>query len=93
MENNRLTLRCLTEGAIFVALAQVLSYLKLFELPQGGSIVVAMLPIFIYCARWGFGPGMLASFVYSLLGAYYHDYHLAITALDRYGGESQPLEL
>ena len=62
-----LRLRALTEGAIFVALAQVLSYLKLFELPQGGSIVLAMLPIFVYCSRWGFGAGMLASFVFSLL--------------------------
>jgi len=62
-----LTLRALVEGAIFVALAQILSYLKLFELPQGGSIVIAMLPIFFYCVRWGFGPGMLASFVYGLL--------------------------
>ena len=88
-----LTLRALTEGAILVALAQVLSYLKLFELPQGGSITVAMLPIFIYCARWGFGPGMLASFVYSLLqlvldGAYawgwesmLGDYVVAFTVL------------
>ena len=67
MQKSRLTLRALTEGAIFVALAQVISYLKLFELPQGGSITVAMLPIFLYCARWGFGPGMLASFVYSVL--------------------------
>ena len=33
------------------------------------------------------------SFVYSLLGAYYHNYHLAITALDRFGNESLPLEL
>ena len=65
--NKKLTLRALTEGAVFVALAQVLSYLKLFELPQGGSIVVAMLPIFFYCSRWGFAPGILASFVYSLL--------------------------
>ena len=60
-------LRALTEGAVLVALAQVLSYLKLFELPQGGSIVVAMFPIFLYCARWGFGPGMLASTVYGML--------------------------
>ena len=67
MQKSRFTLRALTEGAVFVALAQVISYLKLFELPQGGSITVAMLPIFLYCARWGFGPGMLASFVYSLL--------------------------
>ena len=88
-----LTLRALTEGAIFVALAQVISYLKLFELPQGGSITVAMLPIFLYCARWGFGPGLLASFVYSVLqllldGAYawgwqsiLGDYIVAFTVL------------
>ena len=90
---NNLKLRAITEGAIFVALAQVLSYLKLFELPQGGSITVAMLPIFLYCARWGFGPGLLASFVYSLLqllldGAYawgwqsmLGDYIVAFTVL------------
>lgn len=33
------------------------------------------------------------SYTYSLLGAYYYNYHLAVTALDRYGNESQPLEL
>ena len=94
---NKLALRALGEGAIFVALAQILSYLKLFELPQGGSIVVAMLPIFIYCARWGFGPGMLASFVYGLLqllldGAYawgwqsmLGDYVVAFTVLGAAG--------
>ena len=88
-----LTLRALTEGAIFVAAAQVLSYLKLFELPQGGSITLSMLPIFVYCVRWGFGPGMLASFVFSLLqllldGAYawgwqsmLGDYIVAFTVL------------
>ena len=64
---SRMKLRALTEGAVFVALAQVISYLKLFELPQGGSITVGMLPIFLFCARWGFGPGMLASITYSLL--------------------------
>ena len=26
-----------------------------------------MLPIFLFCSRWGFGPGMLASFAFSLL--------------------------
>ena len=88
-----LTVRALTEGAIFVALAWLIGYLKLFELPQGGSVNLAMLPIFIYCARWGFGPGMLATFVYSLLkltfdGAYawgwqsiLGDYIVAFTVL------------
>ena len=35
---SRMKLRALTEGAVFVALAQILGYLKLFELPNGGSI-------------------------------------------------------
>ena len=92
MKNN-LKLRALTEGAIFVALAWLIGYLKLFELPQGGSINLAMLPIFFYCARWGFKSGMLACFVYSLLklsfdGAYawgwqsiVGDYIVAFTVL------------
>lgn len=58
---SHLKLRALCEGAIMVALAYVLSFIKLFELPQGGSIDIGMLPIFLYCARWGFGPGLLAS--------------------------------
>lgn len=33
------------------------------------------------------------NYTYSLLGTYYRGYHLAITALDRYGNESLPLEL
>ena len=90
---SHLRLRALCEGAIFIALAQVLSYLKLYELPQGGSVCLSMLPIFIYCARWGFGPGMLASFAFSLLqllldGAYAFgwqsmlgDYIVAFTVL------------
>jgi len=62
-----LALRALCEGAVMVALAQILGYLKLYELPQGGSITVGMLPIFLYCSRWGFGPGILASVAYSIL--------------------------
>ena len=65
--NTRKNLLCLVEGALLVALAQILSYLKLWELPQGGSVTIGMLPIFLYCSRWGFGPGMLASFAYALL--------------------------
>ncbi len=89
----RKNLRALIEGAIFLALAQVLGYLKLFELPQGGSITLSMLPIFFYCARWGFGPGIITSAAFSVLqllldGAYawswqsiIGDYLLAFTVL------------
>ena len=95
MKNIRL--RALSEGAVMVALAQILGYIKLFSLPNGGSITLNMLPIFIYCARWGFGYGMLSSFVLSLLqlfldGAYawgwqsiIGDYLLAYSALGAAG--------
>ena len=98
---SHLRLRALCEGAIFIALAQVLSYLKLYELPQGGSITIEMLPIFLYCARWGFGPGMLASFAYSILQALLSityawtwqsligDYLLAFTALGLAGSTAR----
>ena len=60
-------LRVLCEGAIMVALAQVLGYIKLFQLPQGGSITLAMLPIMVFCVRWGFKSGLAASFALGVL--------------------------
>ena len=67
MKNSSLTLRALTEGAIFVAAAQVLSMLKLWEMPWGGSVTLAMIPILLYAVRWGLGPGLLAGFVFGIL--------------------------
>lgn len=64
---SNLKLRALCEGAIFVAFAVVLSLLPVGKMPQGGSFDLAMLPIFVYCVRWGFGPAMLASFVYGIV--------------------------
>lgn len=65
MKNN--ALRALTEGGIMVAAATALSYLKLFELPQGGSVCIGMLPIFLYCVRWGLKNGLLCSLAYGVL--------------------------
>ena len=90
---NHRKLRSLCEGAILVAAATALIYLKLFELPQGGSVCIGMLPIFLYCVRWGWKSGLLAAFAYGLLqlifdGAYAWswqsmllDYVLAFTVL------------
>lgn len=60
-------IRALCEGAILVAVAQALSYLKLYTLPNGGSLTPAMFPILLYAVRWGLGPGLLAGFAYGLL--------------------------
>ena len=68
MKNPKLRmLLSLVEGAIMVALAQVLGYLKIWQMPNGGSVTFVMLPIFVYCVRWGFGRGMLAAFALSVL--------------------------
>ena len=64
---SHMTTRMLTEAAMMVAMAQVLSYVKLAEAPNGGSITPAMLPILLYAVRWGARPGMLAGFTFGLL--------------------------
>ena len=60
-------IRALTEGAVMIALAEILSFLPLYKLPWGGSIDLAMLPVILYAVRWGFGPGMVMSFAHGLL--------------------------
>ena len=57
----------LCEGALLIALAEILSLYPLYKMPWGGAIDLAMLPIFIYCVRWGFGPGMIASLAHAVL--------------------------
>ena len=65
MKNQKL--RALTEGAILIALAEILSFLPFYKLPWGGSIDLAMLPIILACVRWGFGPGMVVATAHAIL--------------------------
>ena len=67
MEKTNGKIRALTEGAVMIALAEILSFLPLYKLPWGGSIDLAMLPVILYAVRWGFGAGMAMSFAHGLL--------------------------
>ncbi len=60
-------LRALTEGALSIALSLLLWYLKIGEMPQGGSISLQMLPLFIFAIRWGILPGILVGITYGFL--------------------------
>ena len=83
----------LVEGALMVAVAQILSVIKLWEMPWGGSIVLAMVPIILYAVRWGLGKGLTAAFAFGVLQFMFDggfaigwesiigDYLLAFTAL------------
>ena len=60
--------RMLTEAAIMLALATVLSIVKILELPYGGSVTVAcMLPIIVISYRHGVKFGLLVAFVFGVI--------------------------
>lgn len=60
--------RKLTESAIMIALATILSLIPIVNMPYGGSITaVSMLPIVVIAFRHGTGWGTLTALAYSLI--------------------------
>ncbi len=58
----------LTECAIMVALAAVLSMVKVYNLPLGGSVtLLSMLPICIISVRHGIRTGLFSAFTYACI--------------------------
>ena len=66
-QNTSKTIRTLCEGALMIAIAEILSFLPLYKMPWGGAIDLAMLPIFLFCFKWGLGPGMIVSTAHAVL--------------------------
>lgn len=64
---NKTRTRTLVEGALMIAIAYVLSYIKLFALPQGGSVTLEMIPLVIMGLRNGPKWGCFTGFVHGLL--------------------------
>ena len=60
--------RILVECAVMVALATVLSLIKVYEAPFGGSVtLLSMAPIIILSIRRGVKVGLSGAFVYSII--------------------------
>ena len=60
--------RMLAEAGVAIAIAQVLSFITIFHMPQGGSIkAAALVPLMIYAYRWGGARGIFAGVVYGIL--------------------------
>ena len=89
-----LTVKTLAETAGLVALAGALNLIKVFTLPQGGSITLAaMVPVLLLALRRGWKVGIVAGIVFGLVvlieepqGVYYPtqallDYPIAFGAL------------
>jgi thiamine transporter len=75
----------LAETAVAIALAVVLGLVRVYAMPQGGSVSLEMLPLLFLAVRRGFGPALAAGVLYGcvqllLPGAYV--YHPAQVLLD-----------
>lgn len=62
------TTQRLVESAVLLAMGVVLSLIKLFELPYGGSVTVAsMLPVILIAYRHGLDYGLVSAVVYGAI--------------------------
>ncbi len=60
--------KMVVEAGIMIALATALSYVKLFQMPNGGSVTAgSMVPLIIFAIRWGTAPGLFAALVFGTL--------------------------
>ncbi|MDF2596263.1 MAG: thiT, partial [Clostridia bacterium] len=66
--SSRLTTKKLVYGGMCIAIAFILSYIRLYKMPQGGSITLAsMFPVILYAMVFGPIPGIIAGVAYGFL--------------------------
>lgn len=62
--------KCIALAGVCVAMSFVLSYVKLWRMPQGGSVTfVSMLPVMLYAYIYGTKKGVLVGFIYGIMQA------------------------
>lgn len=60
--------KLIATAAVCLALSFLLSYIRLWPMPTGGSVTAAsMLPLMLFAWLYGVGPGLLAGTAYGLL--------------------------
>lgn len=64
----RQKIRMLCEGGILVGLSAALSFIRIPLFPWGGAItLLSMLPVMLFCLKYGVGRGFVATFLFSLI--------------------------
>ena len=67
-DKRKWSVRMLANASLCIALSFILSYIRLYKLPQGGSITLAsMLPLLMFSYAYGIGPGMVTGMAYGFL--------------------------
>ena len=90
--NIKKRIQFMTECAVMVALAVLCSFIKVWEMPQGGSVALTMIPLFVISYRRGAVAGIITGAIYGAIsmiyaGIIYHpmsillDYILAFALL------------
>lgn len=74
---SKTNVRAMCEGALCIALSIVLSKLNIFEMPQGGSVDLELVPLILFAYRrgikWGVGAAALDGLLKILLGGYVYN--------------------
>ncbi len=87
---NKSILISMVETAIMVALAVVLSFVKVWTMPQGGTISLTMLPLFLLAFRRGPWAGIIGGVIYGVIsiifdGVIYHPMSILLDYTLAYG--------
>lgn len=80
----------MVESAIMIALAVVLSFVKIWSMPQGGTVSLTMLPLFVLSFRRGALAGILSGIIYGAIsiifdGVIYHPMSILLDYTLAYG--------
>lgn len=66
--NKKWSVRMLAEGGIMIALSVLLSLIKIYQMPNGGSVTAgSMVPILLFALKWGLGPGVTVGVAYGII--------------------------
>ena len=68
MSKKKWTAKMIAFGALAIALSFVLSCVRLYRMPTGGSVTPgSMLPLMLFSVSFGMGPDLVAGLAYGLL--------------------------
>ena len=80
----------MVEVAVMVALAVICSFIKVWEMPQGGSIALTMIPLLLIAFRRGPAAGITAGAIYGVIsmllaGTIYHPMSILLDYILAFG--------
>jgi len=82
--------RFMAEIAVSVSLAVICSFIKVWEMPQGGSVALTMIPILLIALRRGVAAGMVTGAIYGFIsllvaGVIYHPMSIVLDYILAFG--------